>query len=99
MIQPDTIRLMRECDAGIQMGVNAIDDVLDYAKDNTLRQCLVDCKNRHIVLKDELLLLLKEYHDEGKKPDTMAKSMSWIKTNVKLVIDESDRTIADLITE
>ncbi len=99
MIQPDTIRLMRECDAGIQMGVNAIDDVLDYAKDNTLRQCLVDCKNRHIVLKDELLLLLKEYHNEGKKPDTMAKSMSWIKTNVKLVIDESDRTIADLITD
>ncbi len=29
----------------------------------------------------------------------MAKSMSWIKTNVKLVIDESDRTIADLITD
>lgn len=29
----------------------------------------------------------------------MAKSMSWIKTNVKLVMDESDETIADLMTD
>ncbi len=29
----------------------------------------------------------------------MAKSMSWIKTNVKLVMNESDETIADLITD
>lgn len=29
----------------------------------------------------------------------MAKGMSWMKTNVKLVMDESDNTIADLITD
>ena len=29
----------------------------------------------------------------------MAKSMSWLKTNVKLVMDESDETIADLMTD
>lgn len=29
----------------------------------------------------------------------MAKSMSWMKTNVKLVMDESDETIADLMTD
>lgn len=29
MIEQDTIRLLRECDAGIQMGVSAIDDVLE----------------------------------------------------------------------
>lgn len=99
MVQPDTIRLMRECDAGIQMGVGAIDDVLDYTKDSTLRQCLVDCKNRHIVLKDELQILLRNCHDEGKEPNPVAKSMSWIKTNAKLAIDNSDSAIASLITD
>ncbi len=99
MIQPDTIRLMRECDAGIQMGVDAIDDVLDYAKDNSLRQCLVDCKNRHIVLQDELQILLNNCHDEGKEPSPMAKGMSWIKTNAKLAMEGSDNTVADLITD
>ena len=29
----------------------------------------------------------------------MAKGMSWMKTNVKLVMDESDNTIADLMTD
>ena len=29
----------------------------------------------------------------------MAKGMSWIKTNVKLAVDESDKTIAGLITD
>lgn len=99
MIEPDTIRLLRECDAGIKMGVDAIDDVLDYTQNNSLRQCLVDCKNRHIVLKDEIRILLKNHHDEGKDPSPMAKSMSWMKTNVKLVMNESDSTIADLITD
>lgn len=28
MIEQDTIRLLRECDSGIQMGISAIDDVL-----------------------------------------------------------------------
>ena len=81
------------------MGVDAIDDVLDYTQNNSLRQCLVDCKNRHIVLKDEIRILLNNYHDEGKDPSPMAKSMSWMKTNVKLVMNESDNTIADLITD
>ena len=29
----------------------------------------------------------------------MAKGMSWLKTNVKLAVNESDKTIADLITD
>ena len=30
MIEQDTIRLLRECDAGVKMGVTSIDDVIDY---------------------------------------------------------------------
>ena len=29
----------------------------------------------------------------------MAKSMSWLKTNVKLTVNDSDSTVADLITD
>ena len=36
---------------------------------------------------------------KGKEPNPMAKSMSWLKTNVKMAFDESDQTIADLITD
>ena len=35
MIEPDTIKLLRECDAGIKMGVSSIEEVLDYVHDET----------------------------------------------------------------
>lgn len=65
----------------------------------TLRKYLSDCKDRHNKLKEEIQILLDNYHDDGKEPNAMAKSMSWMKTNVKLVMDESDETIADLMTD
>ena len=99
MIEQDTIKLLRECDAGIKMGVTSIDDVLEYAHNEELKKYLTDCKSEHDKLKEEIQILLDKYHDDGKEPNAMAKGMSWIKTNVKLVMDESDNTIADLITD
>lgn len=99
MIEQDTIRLLRECDAGIKMGVSAIDQVLKYVNDEDLKQHLQDNMNKHIELKDKINGILNEYHDDGKEPNPMAKGMSWIKTNVKLAVNESDEVIADLITD
>ena len=99
MIEQDTIKLLRECDAGVKMGVSSIDDVMKYTESEKLRKILSDNREEHCKLDSELQDLLLEYHDDGKKPNPMAKGMSWVKTNVKLVINESDHTIADLITD
>ena len=99
MVGQDTIKLLRECDAGVKIGVASIDEVCNFVHDAALKQYLTDCKSEHEMLKDEIQILLDRYHDEGKEPNPMAKSMSWMKTNVKLVIDESDKTIADLMTD
>ena len=99
MIEQDTVKLLRECDAGIKMGISSIDDVLNYVHNETFRKYLTECKNENQKMQEEIQTLLDKYHDEGKEPNPMAKSMSWIKTNVKLVMNESDKTIADLITD
>jgi hypothetical protein len=99
MIEQDTIKLLRECDAGVKMGVSSIDEVLEYVKSNKLRTYLTDCKSEHDKLDREIQEQLDKYKDEGKNPNPMAKGMSWMKTNVKLAINESDGTIADLITD
>ncbi len=99
MIEQDTIRLLRECDAGVKMGVSSIDDVLKYVKDEKLKVILEDNKKDHEKLDRELQELLDKYKDEGKDPNPMAKGMSWIKTNVKLAFNESDKTVAGLITD
>ena len=99
MIQADTIKLLRECDAGVKMGVSSIDEVLPYVHSDILSGYLSRCKEEHLELKREIRGLLDKYDDDGKNPNPMAKGMSWIKTNVRLVIKESDHTIADLMTD
>ena len=99
MIEQDTIKLLRECDAGIKMGISSIDDVLDRVKDRSYYGDLKNCKQEHEQLQGEIQGLLGKYQDEGKNPNPIAKGMSWVKTNVKLGMDESDSTIAELMTD
>lgn len=99
MIEQDTIKLLRECDAGIKMGVSAIDDVMDYVSDEKFRDRLANCRTEHEKLEEQIQTQLDRFHDGGKEPNPMAKGMSWVKTNAKLAMDESDNTIADLLTD
>ena len=99
MIEHDTIKLLRECDAGVMMGTSSIEDVLDNIKSQKLEKLLTDCKNEHKKLDMEIQQLLDQYKDDGKEPAVIAKGMSWMKTNIKLAMEESDATVADLMTD
>ena len=99
MVEQDTIRLLRECDAGVKMGISSIGDVLGYVSSPELKKLLQDSSEEHDGLKAELQGLLAEYNDEGKEPAAMAKGMSWLKSNVKLTVDGSDSTVADLMVD
>ena len=99
MIEQDTIKLLRECDAGIKMGISSIDDVLDYVNHKDFKQTLLTCKQEHTKLQTEIQELLNKYQDNGKEPNPIAKGMSWMKTNVKLGMDDSDATVAGLMTD
>ena len=99
MIEQDTVKLLRECDAGIKMGVYSIEEVLGDVNNGNFKQMLEKAKSDHQQLQDEIQILLDKYHDDGKDPNPMAKGMSWFKTNIKISADSSDNTIADLITD
>ena len=64
-----------------------------------MKELLVNCKKEHEALKSELQQQLDRYGDEGKNPNPIAKSMSWMKTNVMLSMGDSDKVIADLMTD
>ena len=99
MIEQDTIKLLRECDAGVKMGISSIEDVLDHVQADKLRKRLTNCKAEHRKLEKEIRSQLDRFHDDGKAPNPVAKSMSWMKTGMKLAMDDSDGTIADLMTD
>ncbi len=95
----DTIRLLKECDAGTKMGADSIDEILEMVQKTELRDVLTESREHHEKLQNEIEILLDEYSSEEKEPNIMAKGMSWLKTNFKLSMDGSDATIADLITD
>ena len=99
MIEQDTIKLLRECDAGVKMGISSIDDVLEHVKKEAFRKKLVKCKEEHEDLQCKILQELEKYRDDGKNPNPIVKGMSWMKTNMKLTMEDSDATIADLMTD
>ena len=99
MIEQDTIKLLRECDAGTKMGISSIEDVLDQTCHHALQDTLRQCKFAHQTLHREIQEQLDRFHDEGKNPNPIAKGMSKMKTSVKLGIEGGDAAIADLMTD
>ncbi len=99
MIEQDTIRLLRECDAGVKMGVASICQVLPHVKSGDLKSRLEKSKGEHDKLASEIEKALDRYQDEGKMPNPIAKTMSTMKTNMELMLKDEDKTIASLMTD
>ena len=95
----DTIKLLNECNAGVKMAVESLDEVLDKAKDEKLITILKNSLEEHKKLGDLTHQKLNEFHDKDKEPSALAKAMSWMSTNLKLFTGDVDEKIADLITE
>lgn len=99
MENSDTVKLLRECDAGTKMAVASIDEVLEKVCDSHMKNLLEESKTHYEKLENEIQGMLCCFDSEEKEPSAMAKGMSWMKTNVKLSMDNSDATAADLITD
>ena len=95
----DTIKLLKECNSGTKMAVSSIDEVLDRVHDSAMKDVLIESKDHHTKLGNEIHSLLTEHGTEDKDPNPMAKGMSWLKTNMKVGMNESDSTIADVLTD
>ena len=96
----DTIKLLKECDAGSKMAVTSLDDILEKVENEDLKKLFMEAKGHHEKLGNEIHKLLVEYGSEEKEPNAMAKSMSKMKTNFMMGMkDNCDETAADLITD
>ncbi|MEZ3436093.1 MAG: hypothetical protein K1W34_16020 [Lachnospiraceae bacterium] len=99
MENKDTICLLQECDAGTKMAVDSIDEILEKIQDENLRKVLTESREEHLKLGDEIHTLLTKHGGMYKDPSFISKGMSFIKTNVKMGLDDSDKTVASLITD
>lgn len=99
MVNQDTIYLLRECNSGTQMAVYSIDEILEKVNDPNLRDLLASSKAHHEELGNRIHVQLNLCGETTKEPSPIAKGMSWLKTNTKLIMEDSDRVCAALITD
>ena len=99
MIHKDTVRLLRECDSGIKMGLQSIDDCITHVDSQRLRGAMLVCKDEHKRMKRQINQLLDRYHDTGKDPSGFVSGMSRMKTGMRLLMNDSDKTVASLMTD
>lgn len=95
----DALELLAECDAGSKMAVASIDEMLGSVSSEELKNFLIESKQHHEKLGNELHEILLECGADDKEPNPIAKGMSWFKTNMKLSRNETDKTVAELITD
>lgn len=94
----DTGKLLRECDAGIKMGITSLEDIASKAADPELEQILNQSRQDHIRLRAETERQLNRIKNKGKSPGAMAKSMSSLKTQYTM-LGGGDSDAARLVTD
>lgn len=99
MIEQDTVKLLRECDAGVKMGIESLDDVRNSVRHPDLKEKLVNCKKEHEDLCREIEGALERFGDDGKEPNPIAEGMSKLKTEWKMRMKDEDSTVAELMLD
>ena len=97
-MENDTVKLLRECNAGIKMGEGAISKVIPHAKDKELKKTLEICKNNHATLGDETHARLLSLGADTKDTHPIARAMSDMKIYAKMM-RPTDRSIAEVMTD
>lgn len=95
----DTAKLLRECNAGLKMGENAINRILPKVKSDKMRQTLQICKNTHAELGDKTHAMLLSGGEDTKPPHRVASAMSDMKIALYMTMNESDSEAASLMTD
>lgn len=99
MEKDDTIKLLCECDSGIKIAVNSIDELTEHVVSITLKDILTQYRKDHEAIGKHIQDMLTKYQMEGKDPNSMVKAMSWLKINAKLIQNPTDHEVADIMMD
>ena len=95
----DTLELLKECNAGCKSATNSMEQVQAYVKDSQLRKIIDQYNKEHILIGDECHKILDKAGETEKDPSPMAKTFSWISTEIKMMINDDEKKIADIMVD
>lgn len=99
MMNQDTVNLLQQCNAGCKNATDSMEQVRSFIQDENFAKLIAEYDKKHIDLGDECHRLLNEGGVDEKDPSAAAKAFSWIGTEVKLMMDDSTKKIAELMVD
>jgi len=97
MQERDTINLLKECNSGLKMAVNSINEVTEKVRSRQIHAILEQSLKQHHKLGNDVHSLLEQYNETTEKPGKIAKAMSWLMINMKFLKTPTDYKIAEIM--
>lgn len=98
-VSPDTVELLKECDAGCKMAIDSMHQISKYVTDDKLQTIIHKYNESHIKLEEDIHRMLNNLGEEDKEPNPIAKASSWIQSEVKMMINCDAKQAANLLTD
>uniref|UniRef100_UPI004057C563 hypothetical protein n=1 Tax=Agathobacter sp. TaxID=2021311 RepID=UPI004057C563 len=95
----DTIRLLKECDAGCKMAIDSMEQIAKYVSDDKLKSIIIKYNDDHIKLEEDIHHMLNNYGEEDQQPNPLAKASSWIQSEVKMMVKCDAHQAASLLID
>ena len=95
----DTKNLLKECNAGTKMVVETLNQILPSVHDPDFKKSLEKYRNAHVSFGDKLHSLANKGGEPAGKLGPIEKLSARIMTGMKLMLDDSDKKIASMLTD
>lgn len=94
-----TEKLLEECSQGCKMAINSMNQIQEHIENDRLCDVVSRYKKKHRELEKEAAELLEAQGKAEPPVKAAASAVSWITTNVKLMMDEGSGQIAKLLMD
>ncbi len=95
----DSIKLLREVNSGCKNATDSFGQVMEFIKDNGMLAMVKEYNEKHVKIGDTCHQLLNENGENEKDPSSIAKAFMWFTTEVKMMVDDDDSHIAELLAD
>ena len=93
----DSIQLIKEVDSGCLMAINSLHQMEEYEIPKEQNDLITRYIVKHEELQKEASRMLHNNNETDKQPGMMASAMSWLTTEMKLMIHENTSEIAKIM--
>ena len=95
----DDVELLKECDSCVKMWIQSINDVMEKAYGEDFKNMLNKYQGEHSKILREIHEKLDARGASDKAPNMFATANSKISTGIKLMMNDTDEKIADIMID